>query len=241
MALLVFQHVEYEAPAELGSILQNDGHRLRIIELYNGGIIPADLDDVDGVVSMGGPMNVDQAADYPWIEHELNYLKRAHGANKPIVGICLGAQMIATALGGQVQDMEKPEVGWQPLTLAYAGTVDTLYLGVPWNTVPFHLHGQEITGLPPGGTLLASSAMCRHQAFKVGLRTYGFQYHFECNESQIDRFARDGMVEQAGATADEIVESVSEHYDSYRRLGDRLAHNIAAYLFSIKRPLGVRG
>lgn len=233
MALVVFQHVEQETTAALGRSLQGNGHRLRTIELYAGASVPIDLDDVDGVVSMGGPMNVDQVDQYPWLDNELNYLRQVHEAGKPIVGVCLGAQLIATALGGQVAPMQRPEVGYCPLRLAFPGTIDTLYSGLPWSSSQFHLHGQEITEAPPGATLLSSSELCSLQAFKVGLRTYGFQYHFEWNQEQIAQFARDPLVEQAGVTAQAIIDQIPEQYDRYRHLGDRLCHNIAAYLFPI--------
>lgn len=235
MSLLVFQHVAAETPALLGAILQNYGHRLRVVALYAGEPIPLDLDDVDGIISMGGPMNVADAAQYPWIAPEMAYLKTAHEAGVPIVGICLGAQLLATALGGEVAAMPTPEVGWHPVNLAFPGTTDPIYGGITWKSTQLHLHGQEVTKLPSGAVPLAGSKQCRTQAFRVGLRSYGFQYHFEYDRADIEWLSRDPMVAAAGANAPQIVKDISVHFDAYRRLGDRLGHNLAMLLFPIEK------
>jgi GMP synthase-like glutamine amidotransferase len=235
MSLLVLQHEGHESPMLLGRVLQGHGHRLRTIRLDLGEPLPADLDDVDGIVAMGGSANVDEVGTYPWLEPEMAYLKQAHAAGRPIVGVCLGAQLIAAALGGKVAAMAEPEVGWKPVKLAFAGTTDPLLAGVPWETVQFHLHGQEVTQLPPEGVPLAGSARCKLQAFRVGLTTYAFQYHFECDHAGIARFASDDLVSKAGEKADVIVADCKHHFAAYRRLGDRLAENIAMLLFPIDK------
>lgn len=235
MSLLVFQHTPTEGPAVLGEVLQSQGHRLRTVRLYADDPVPADLDDVDGILSMGGPMNVDQADRYPWIEQEMRYLKAAHGAKVPIVGVCLGAQLIGAALGGQVAAMAKPEIGWGPINLAFPGTTDTLMAGMGWQTVQFHLHGQEVSKLPPDATPLAGSKQCKNQAFRVGLTTYAFQYHFEWNEKDIEVVMKDPFIPQSGFSAQQILHEARDYYDDYRRLGDRLCQAIAACLFPIDK------
>jgi GMP synthase (glutamine-hydrolysing) len=235
MSLLVFQHERHEPPAVLGSILRNQGHRLRVIELFAGQPVPPDLDDVDGIVSMGGSPNVDQAADYPWMAAEMAMIKQAHDRSIPIVGVCLGAQLIAAALGGKVAPMATPEAGWANVKQAFPGTIDTIYGGIPWDTMQVHMHGQEVTALPPGGTPLAGSKLCKTQAFRVGMTTYGFQYHFEWDHNDIAQAARDPLVAKAGVTAESITKGLEQHYPSYRRLGDRLCETIALMLFPIDR------
>jgi GMP synthase (glutamine-hydrolysing) len=235
MSLIVFEHHPLETAALLGSILLHYGHRLRVVQLHAGEAVPPDLDDVEGVISMGGPMNVDEAADHPWMDAELAYLRQAHETGVPIVGVCLGAQLIAKALGGTVEPMQAPEVGWHVLKLAFPGTIDPVFAGIPWQHIQFHLHGQHVAQLPPGATPLAGSQATRNQAFKVGLKTYGFQYHFEWDERILGIVSRDPLVEKAGLTADEIMQSTGEHYDGYRRLSNRLCHNIAGLLFPIDR------
>ena len=234
MSLLVFQHHENEPPCVLGSVLGDHGHKLRVIELFAGQTVPPDLDDVDGILSMGGPANVDETAQYPWIEQEMAYLKAAHG-RVPIVGVCLGAQLIAAALGGKVAAMATPEVGWAVVKQAFPGTIDTIYQGIPWETMQGHLHGQEVTQLPPGATPLAGSKLCKNQAFKVGLTTYAFQYHFEWTGHDVRLAAKDGLVPKAGTTPEAIIAGIEQHYDTYRRLGDRLCDTIALMLFPIDK------
>jgi GMP synthase-like glutamine amidotransferase len=235
MSLLVFQHERHEPPAVLGSVLRDHGHRLRVIELFAGQPLPPDLDDVDGIVSMGGSPNVDQTHEHPWIAGEMALLKQAHERSIPIVGICLGAQLIAAALGGKVAPMATPEAGWANVKQAFPGTIDTIFGGIPWDTMQMHLHGQEVTALPPGGTPLAGSKLCKTQAFRVGMTTYGFQYHFEWNHTDIARAANDPLVARAGVTAESISQGSEGHVPGDRGLGDRLCETIALLLFPIDR------
>lgn len=232
MSLVVFQHRNDEPAACLGAMLQSHGHRLRVIDLSSGGRVPVDLDDVDGVVSMGGPMNVDEADRHPWLTEEANYLKAAHDAGKPVVGVCLGAQLIAQALGGQVAPMQQPEAGWADVKLAFPGTIDAIYIGIPWTTPQYHLHGQEVTDLPPDATPLAGSAQCRNQAFKVGMTTYGFQYHFEWDYDQCMHFGKDACAKDPDVEPARLHDDTNRNFDRYRHLADRLCRNIATYLFA---------
>ncbi|MEX0774144.1 MAG: type 1 glutamine amidotransferase [Phycisphaeraceae bacterium] len=231
MSLLVFVHIANEGPCVLGRVLQEHGHKLRQVRLYAGEPVPPDLDDIDGIISMGGPMNVDEADQHPWMKDELACLKRAHDTKVPIIGICLGAQLIAAALGGEVTAMAAPEVGWAPVRQAFPGTIDTLHSGIAWNTTQVHMHGQEVTKLPPDGVPLSGSKQCRIQSYKVGLTTYAYQYHFEWSRKDIEAMAHIPFVTQAGGNAEEILKQASLYYEGYRRVGDRLCENIAEYLF----------
>jgi GMP synthase (glutamine-hydrolysing) len=256
MSIVVFQHHPEEGPGRLGEILANQGHHLRYVRLDLGQALPADLDNVDGVISMGGPQNVDEGEKYPWIAKEIAYLKQAHDAGLPVVGICLGAQMIAVAHGGKVgpmmtpvppvkpgetppadapQPKPNPEVGWQNVKIVFPGTMETIYQGIPWDTMQFHLHGQEVTGLPPGVMSFCGSKSCRTQAFKIGFKTYAFQYHFEWNQAELTKRAKDPFVTQAGGNPEAIIADIPKYYDDYRRVGDRLCENIATLLMPVDK------
>lgn len=242
MAILIFQHSESGRPARLGDVLRDHSHRLDVRELHAGDDPPSDLDGVDGVVSLGGPMNVDEPDDHPWMAREMELLAEAHQRELPVVGVCLGAQLLAKALGGDVTPMDQPEVGLDPVTLTGPGTTDPLYGGLPWRHRVCHLHTREVVELPEGGVGLAGSSRCRHQAFKIGLTTYGYQYHFEWTRGDIDQaLARNSAtLERAGVTADALREQVEQHYELYRHLGDRLCRNIAGLLMPVDKRFGGR-
>ena len=235
MSLLVFQHHGDEDAAVLGQILQEHGHVVRTVELFARHPVPEDLDDVDGVISMGGPMDLDHTAAYPWLEVEMNYLKAAFDAGKPVVGICLGAQLLARALGGEVEAADVPEVGWHRVRLAFGGTTDAVFAGIRWDAVQFHLHQQQVSKLPAEGTVLAGSSSCPIQAYRVGLTTYGFQYHFEWTQQDIRRACRNGLAARTGFAADQLLDNGEPDYAGYRRQGDRLCHNLATLLFAIDK------
>lgn len=244
MAIVVLQHDARDPVANLGRILSDIGHSLRIIRLNEGDALPSDLDEVEGLISLGGPMNVDEADQHPWMADEMAMIRQAHDTGVPVVGICLGAQLIAAALGGEVAKMPQEEIGWHELQLAFPGTMDVMYAGMPWKTMQFHAHAYEVTKLPPGAVPLAGSKLCRNQAFKVGFKTYGFQYHFEWNRRELDAWL-DAVSARAGqggfgSTTDlnAIRDQMDTHYGMYRHLSDRLCGNIATFLFAIDKHVG---
>lgn len=233
MSLLVFEHHPDETSGRLGEICRAFGHRLDVRRMYQGDAAPNDLNGVDGVISMGGPMNVSDADQHAWMKPQMALLRAAHDQGSPVVGVCLGAQMIAAALGGEVGAMSQTEVGWRPVTQAFAGTIDPLLAGVPWRSMQFHSHGCEVTAPPPASALLMSSDACRQQAFRVGLTTYGFQFHFEWTADRLRKVAAGDFAKQSDNG--QIIADLPRHYDDYRRLGDRLCSQIAELLFPIDK------
>jgi GMP synthase-like glutamine amidotransferase len=245
MAITVFEHHPLETADRLGTVLNEHGHRLDIIQLHRGQPVPPDLDNVDGVISMGGPMNLDDAERPDWMRPELDFLKAAHEADLPVLGVCLGAQLIAEALGGSVEKMESPEIGFGKVTSTFFGTTDPLHLGVPWDMQMFHAHGRQVTSPPPGGTPmpLSGSAATKCQAFRVGLNTYGFQYHFEWTRKTIEQVIADDpeFYGSGEHRPDDLLRSLDPHYRLYRHLGDRLCQNLATLMFPLDKrlpPLG---
>jgi len=235
MSIVVFQHEPKEGPSLLGEVLRSYGHGLHVVRLYEGQGLPADLDNVHAVLSLGGAANVGENLRYPWLPAEMEYLKRAHDAGLPIVGLCLGAQLIAASLGGEVGAMDVPEAGWRPVKLNFPGTTDPVFTGLPWRSLQMHLHGQEVKRLPGGAVGLASSPACKVQAFRAGARTYGFQYHFEWTVAEIDALAHEPMFERGGVPALHLREETRANYGLYRRLAERLCHNIATYLLPLDK------
>ena len=241
MAILILEHNDLDAAERLGEVLRDHGHHLDIVRLHHGDPLPPDLDNIDGLISMGGPQNVDEIDQHAWMQGEIDLIKQAHDSGRPVLGVCLGAQFIAHALGGEVTKMEAPEMGMAKVTESFFGQNDPLLAGLPWNTFQMHAHGCEVTKTPPGGTPapLSSSAGCKVQCFRVGLTTYGIQYHFEWKKERclglID--AKKDWREQTGQSADELKQGVEDHYDLYRHLGDRLCKNICDLLFPLDNRL----
>lgn len=237
MAILIFQHSDLSTPGRLGLTLRDHGLSTRIVRPDRGEPIPPDLDNVDGIVSLGGPQNMDEhkaePGRWPWIEHEMRLMREAHARQMPLVGLCLGSQMMAVALGGEVQPMPAPEMGFHEWTILPAGQTDTVLSGIAWSSPTFQVHGREVAKLPPGAALLGSTKACKAQAWRAGMRSYGFQFHFECDRASIDRFAEADKDDfrRAGLGVDDVKRQADKHYAAYARLADRLCLNIAQYLF----------
>ncbi|MDX2114328.1 MAG: type 1 glutamine amidotransferase [Planctomycetota bacterium] len=232
MAIVVFQHHESERPGRLGLTLRDHAFKLDVRRLDRGDAVPTDLDDVDGVISLGGPQSV--GGREAWLEKEVGFLKEAMRIDLPVIGVCLGAQLIAAALGGTVGPMEAgPEAGFDDVTMQPAGHVDPILAGIAWKSPQFHIHNDEVKGVPPGATLLASSRRCPVQAFRAGFRTYAFQYHFECDREMVVEMAGENrlMLGKAGLNPEEVARQCDRNYQMYARLGDRLCMNIVTYLF----------
>ena len=241
MAIVILQHWDMGGPGRLGLTLRDHGFRidLRRPDRGGSGAIPTSFENVEGVVSLGGPQNVCDA-DFgrdPWLSREIEFLRAAHQRNVPLLGVCLGAQLIAHALGGKVTKMDQPEIGLLPIRIGVVGQTETLLAGLPWEHPQFHSHGWSI-GAPPGASVLASSAASPVQAFKAGVRTYGFQFHFECDRPMIESYMKDSVREPgyAGPGVEQVMSQCDAGYERFARSADRLCVSIATYLF----PMSVR-
>lgn len=237
MAIIVFQHHDIGVPGRLGLTLRDHGFKLRVVRPDRGEALPQDYDDVEGVVSMGGPQNVDDApGKWPWMAGEMAYLKGAHERQLPVIGVCLGHQMLAAALGGEVGPIDPgqgPEMGFLPVEIGVAGHTDAVLAGIAWRSMQFQSHGREVKKLPAGAVALSSSARCKVQSFRAGLRSYGFQYHFEVDRAGVEKHVRaDGeCMAKAGLSVEEALRQADAHYPSFARLADRLCLNLATVLF----------
>ncbi len=245
MSIIIFQHGEGGGPGRLGTVLRDDGYTLDIRRADlpagrgNRGV-PTDLDDVRGIVILGGEQNVTDIARYAWMQQEAALIRKAHAAMIPVVGICLGSQLIAHALGGTVGPKETPDSGFRMLEVTVAGQTETMMSGVPWRSPQLFVCGQEVKALPPGATVLGSTALTKIAVYKVGLRTYGFGNHFECDRAMIEEFGglACGIGAASGGSASvENQLAIDEHYATYARVSERLCRNITAFLLPESRRL----
>lgn len=177
MRFLVLMHNKTEGPGSLGTYLDAMGADLDLLRLYHGDTIPSDIGGFDAVVSMGGPMNVYEENEYPFLRDETVFLNKVVEAGMPVLGICLGAQMIAKAQGALVTQSPKKEIGWCKIELTEQGRGDTLFQGLPSHLEVMQWHG-DMFHVPKGGVLLAGSEDCPHQAFRYK-NAFGLQFHVE--------------------------------------------------------------
>lgn len=175
MRIHTFQHVPFEGLGSIGPFLESAGHTLTFTPFHQSGLIP-DLAAIDALIVMGGPMSVNDESEFPWLVQEKAFVRRAVEAGTPVLGICLGAQLIACALGAEIRKNPVKEIGWFPVRKVHGGR--NRCFAFPDSVLAFHWHG-ETFDLPPRATLLASSDACANQAFQVGARAIGLQFHLE--------------------------------------------------------------
>lgn len=176
LSVLVFQHDPHDGPGYLGEALLQRGARLEIVRLDEGESVP-DLSAYDMLLVMGGTMNVYQDDKYPWLIEETHAIRQVVESGKAVLGVCLGGQLLAKALGAQVRLGAATEIGLTPIALTEAGETDPLFEGLPQiEAVEWH---EDTFDIPTGAVALARSEGCAHQAFRFGERAYGLQFHPE--------------------------------------------------------------
>ena len=187
MHIQVFQHVPFEGPAGIADWARSRGHSLALTHPYRGDPMPA-LEDFDRLVVMGGPMGIYDEDDHPWLAVEKDLLRAAVAAGKCIVGVCLGAQLLADVLGARVYRNPHREIGWLPIELTPEGIADPVFGPLAPGLTVYHWHGDTFP-LPPGALHLARSAGCEHQAFLYGGRILGLQFHLETTAESLAALA----------------------------------------------------
>lgn len=181
MRIVSLMHVPFEDAANMGVWATQRGHAVEAVHLYAGQELPA-TDAIDAVFVMGGPMNIYEEAEYPWLAREKAFLKACIHEGKILAGICLGAQLLADVLGGKVTGNAHKEIGWYEVSRTAATPADRL----PERFWAFHWHGDTFA-IPPGATHLAVSRACDHQAFLYGRRVLGLQFHLEYTQDSIEK------------------------------------------------------
>jgi GMP synthase-like glutamine amidotransferase len=236
MALLVLEHSAIAGSKRLGVTLRDHGHRLHIVAIHANEPVPPDLNEIDGIISMGGSQAVN---DNPaWLDAECALIRAAHKQEMPVLGICLGCQIVAHALGGTIGRMDaNVELGFHDVDLNNFGREDALFTGIPWTTKQFAWHRDEVKELPTGAKLLASSRDCKVQAWTSGLRTYGIQYRPEIFPETVEDWIRTDRGELADAklTPDDVRAQIAMHYNDFARHAERLFESVALLLMPVDR------
>jgi GMP synthase (glutamine-hydrolysing) len=223
--LLVLQHIACEPPAAFEDELRSRGLDLVRVELDEGEPLP-DWRDFPAIVVMGGPMGAYDEAEHSWLAPEKQLLREAVDADVPVWGVCLGAQLLAGALGARVYPGERAEVGLLPVELSRAAASDPVFAEAPSSFPTLQWHGDTFD-LPEGATLLASSPAYPNQAFRIG-RSYGLQFHIEVSLElatewgEVPAYAQSLEATLGPGALDRLLAGVEEHADVTLPLARRL-------------------
>lgn len=187
------QHAEHEGLGCIAPWLAQRGHRVRVTRLHAGDDLPAS-DEFDWLIVMGGPMNIYEHQRYPWLIREKSLIRDVCVKNKKVLGICLGAQLLADVLGGRVTEARYPEMGWFDVEIVGDGDNSPVAQVFPHRFSAFHWHG-DTYALPPDATPLMKSDACVNQAFSAGPQRLGLQFHLELTLDDARRWLERGAPE----------------------------------------------
>lgn len=203
MRLLVFQHIACEHPGSLRKLLAADGVEWDAIELDEGEQIPP-LGNYDALWVMGGAMDVWDVDEYPWLVEEKDAIRRwVRDFKKPYLGLCLGHQLLADALGGTCGPQRPPEIGIMDVTLNEQGKSDVIFSGMTETQKCLQWHSVQVAQPPEDSVILASSDVCRVQAMRVGGNAWSMQFHVEIEPDTVGNWAsvpeyHDALIEALG-------------------------------------------
>jgi GMP synthase (glutamine-hydrolysing) len=179
------QHVSFEGLAHVEEWARVKGHRISRTLLFNDDPFPS-MGEFDWLVILGGPMNIYEEEKYPWLKREKKFIAEAIAQQKVVLGVCLGAQLIADVLGGKVTQNPYREIGWYPVRLSAEAKNSPIFDGLPSRFMAFHWHGDTFA-IPPGALRIAESDGCTNQALEYNGRTIGLQFHLESSIASIQK------------------------------------------------------
>lgn len=234
--ILVLQHHRIETLGTIADAL--DGARLScdFVRTFAGDPVPHNIAGLDALVVMGGPMGVYEADRHPFIRDEIALIRAAIGNNKPVLGVCLGSQLLAASLGATVRPGRAKELGWHPVGLSPEGKKDPLTRGAPETFGAFHWHG-DVFDLPEGAVALASSEMTPIQAFRHGENAYGFLFHMEVTTEAVATMVREfaDEVREAGADGNGIIADTARYMPELSPIAAQVFSRWAALAAALRR------
>lgn len=224
MRAVCLQHVSFEGPGALATSLAKHGAQIECHLVPKDGLPP---DPGDLLIVMGGPMSANDPD--PWIAEETAFIQAAIQSGLPVLGICLGSQLMAKALGAQVRPGRAIEIGITPIRLSQAGKQDPVFSTLPPSFDVFEWHG-EIFDLPKGSLPLAASDLAPLQAFRFGSRAYGLLFHLELEQTGIEALCRECAPDLARAkqTAQHVIDHAVPYLSTLHRMADRLLTHLLA-------------
>lgn len=229
--VIILQHADAEGPAAIADALRAAGRRLRIIRAHAGEPVPTRMDAHAGLVVMGGPQGVYEDDRHPHLRAELHLIEDALRRGVPILGICLGSQLLAAALGARVYAGGYKEIGWFAVELDAAASDDPLFGQAPRHFTPLIWHG-DVFDLPSGAVPLASSALTEHQGFRHGSNAYGLLFHLEVTrphlEAMVTAFADE--IAAANVTPADLLDGADARIAAARAIGDPVFERFCALL-----------
>ncbi|MBI2412988.1 MAG: gamma-glutamyl-gamma-aminobutyrate hydrolase family protein [Deltaproteobacteria bacterium] len=224
--ILVVEHVPHEGLGIIGQALS--GFDLEYMRVYETGEAEASPEGYSALIVMGGPMGVYESDIYPFINGEINLIKEAIKTDVPVLGVCLGSQLLAASAGARVYKGKKKEIGWYNVSLTEEGSSDRLFLGLPDELPVFQWHGDTFD-VPVNGVNLASSDLFPHQAIKVGKMAYGFQFHFEVTAKMVGEWIEinEGELKAAKIDPEKIIKETPENIEGLHRFGRAIVQRFA--------------
>jgi GMP synthase-like glutamine amidotransferase len=231
--ILFIKHIDIEGPETLGSFFVERGFDIAVVNLQDGEQLPPDAHGLEAVIPLGGPMNVYEEDKYPFLKAEDVFLKMILAHRVPVLGICLGAQLLAKASGGKVVRSPEREIGWFTVDLTPEGASDPLFRGLASPLGVYQWHG-DMCVPPPEGVLLASSPKCPVQAFRYGTNAYGLQFHAEITDKSIRAWTA-GFSGVKAAGRDEMLSRYAAVKTDFTRNGQKLCDNFLKIILEPRR------
>ncbi|HUK56239.1 MAG TPA: gamma-glutamyl-gamma-aminobutyrate hydrolase family protein [Nitrospiria bacterium] len=218
--ILALQHVRCETLGTIAEVLRQENISIRTVRIFESQPVPHSLETSSGLIVMGGPMGVYEQDRYPFLRQEIRLMEEALRDDKPILGVCLGSQLLASALGAVVAEGPTKEIGWYRVTLTPEGKTDPVWTALDPSFTAYHWHG-DVFDLPSGAVSLASSERTPHQAFRHGRSSYGVLFHMEVTEQIIEDMVKTFQDElpASGLNGRRILQQAGKHLPRLNALG----------------------
>jgi GMP synthase (glutamine-hydrolysing) len=221
--IIVLQHHPAETLGVIADALEAAALAWQYIRVHDGHPVPNEIRGAGGLIVMGGPQTIYQLDRYPYLRDEIRLTENALKENKPVLGVCLGSQLLAAALGAKVYRGPEREIGWYPVHLSDAAKDDRLMRGLPAEFTAAHWHS-DVFDLPSGAVVLASSEKTPVQGYRYGDRAYGLLFHAEMTEEILSALVAefgDGL-KRVGLDGDAILAAVPRHLPQLNTIGETI-------------------